>query len=200
MFEVDNYERIINKFKFFDHDSIQFYININTIKSNKVEEKCAICLENNTTLKMNCCEGYFHNECLYETFKYKNKKIKLEYKSIKYLGKKYEFLTNDISNLCPICRRYLDKCDIEKEINPYEFRSRSESDASALQQGLSSPNISENPNSRFAFGSFPRIENSNFFNSNIDIEFPSASFTFGTGLRNNTLFSSTGFTFGMNSN
>jgi hypothetical protein len=150
MTDVENYQEIINKFKLFDHDPIQFYININTNESDKIDEKCVICLESNITLKIKCCEGYFHNSCLYKTIKYKNKKINLEYKIISYLNEKHEILTNNINETCPICRQYLSNCDI---IKPTILQP---------QRPLQMSSFPRFPHSNFSFGSSPRVPNGRF--------------------------------------
>ncbi len=143
--EEKNYQEILNKYELFDYDSIQFYININTNKSDKFDEKCAICLETNINLKIKCCEGYFHNSCLYDTFKFNNKTLNLEYKKIIIHKTNYELLTNNINEKCPICRRELNKCDIISNVIEEEL-NENEIEANRLNEELNTDiNIENNP-------------------------------------------------------
>lgn len=133
----ENYQEILNKYDLFDYDSIQFYININTNKSNKIDDKCAICLETDIDLKIKCCEGYFHNSCLYDTFKFNNKTLNLEYKKIIFHETNYELLTNNINEKCPICRQELNKCDIISNVI-IEESNEDEIEANRLNEELNS--------------------------------------------------------------
>ncbi len=182
MTEAKDYQEVINKFNVFDKDPIQFYININTTKLNKEDEKCAICLENNITIKINCCEGYFHNSCLYSTIKYKNTKIQLEYKFIKYLDQGKEILTNNINEICPICRQCLNNCDIKKPQTNTQTNTQSIPRFGSFSTTIDFRNIPQ-PS---IFGTAPRNSNTH------------SSTRFGTIPRNTTTNTntSTGFGFG----
>ncbi len=189
MTESEYYAEIINKYSLFDYDSIQFYININSSKlDSESKENCMICLEADTDIKMKCCNAYFHNICLYKTFKFNNKKINLEYKKIFYLNAEHEFLTNNIDESCPLCRRKLETC----KINLASQRNNTE------QPAFRTP-------ARFTFGSIlttstvpslrPRItpSRSNIFNPNINTNTTNG---FGTTITPNSTSSSTNaFTF-----
>ncbi len=142
------YHRILRKIELFNYDSIQFFININTSKSDKREEKCVICLDNEIELKLNCCNSYYHNLCLYNLVKFTNPKIHLEYKKINIYGNEYEILTNNINEECSTCRQELDNCDIDHKDEDEDVENINSLNA-FLQDILNSENNTfENINNR----------------------------------------------------
>lgn len=112
MQEEENYTKLINKYKQYDMDPIQFFININTISVNEPKDICIICHDNKYIKwrKNKCCNGYIHNKCYYEYLEHKYDNIILKFKKITYFGLIYKIITNNITDTCMICRKELDKC------------------------------------------------------------------------------------------
>lgn len=112
MQEEENYTKLINKYKEYDMDPIQFFININTISVNKPKDICIICHDDKNIKwrKNKCCNSYIHNKCYYKYLEHKYNNIILKFKKITYFGLIYKIITNNIIDICIICRKELDKC------------------------------------------------------------------------------------------